>query len=63
MARPGRDPDTVKRVMLRMSDDIVDKLDELCKVNKRSRREIAEFLILEAYGYWEKNPDDRITPP
>lgn len=60
--RPGRSPDDVQRVMLRMGKDFVEKLDFLCKRNERSRREIVEFLIDDAFYEAKGDPAARITP-
>lgn len=60
--RPGRSPNDVQRVMLRMGVDFVEKLDFLCKQNSRSRREIVEFLVDDAYYEAESDPTARITP-
>ena len=61
--RKGLRPSSeVKDVLLRMGKPFVAKLDKLCDVNKRARREIVETLVEEAYGVWEQNPDDRIEP-
>lgn len=51
-----------QQVGLRMHPKRVAELDELCKVNKRSRRGIIEILVREAYGAWQDDPSDRITP-
>lgn len=40
----------------------VEQLDKLAEVNKRSRREIVEILVAEAFGVWEQDPTDRINP-
>lgn len=57
-----RPKETVTAVLLRMGNDFVSQLDELCDVNSRSRREIVETLVNEAYGVWKENPEDRINP-
>lgn len=62
-ARKGLRPkDTVQAVLLRMSIPFVNKLDELCDVNSRSRREIVETLVNEAHGVYIEDPTDRINP-
>lgn len=61
-AHTGRDPATVRNVMLRMSDLYVDALDDLCKINQRSRREIVEILVHEASAELEKDRNARINP-
>ncbi len=57
-----RDPKYVQPIVLRMGKPYVKKLDELCKVNGRSRREIVEMLVAEAAFDLFRDPDDRITP-
>lgn len=57
-----RDPNEVKSVMLRMGDDFVACLDELCEVNKRSRREVVEILVDQAHAEWCDKPDTRLNP-
>lgn len=51
-----------RNVMLRMGVMYVGKLDNLCVVNKRSRRELIEMLVDEAYEEVKVDPDARITP-
>lgn len=61
--RPGfRDADHVQSVMMRMGTSFVEALDKLCEVNYRSRREIVETLIAEAYIEWQENHSARIQP-
>lgn len=61
--RPGfRDADHVQSVMMRMGTSFVTALDKLCEVNFRSRREIVEILVAEAYVELQENPDARISP-
>lgn len=57
-----RKAEDVQSVMMRMSVDIVAALDELCATNDRSRREIVEILVEEAYQEWLQNPEARINP-
>ena len=57
-----RDPDHVKSVVLRMGDEFIDRLDELCHVNKRSRREIVEILVAEASLEYRSDRSARINP-
>lgn len=57
-----RPKDTVTAVLLRMGNGYVEKLDQLCDVNSRSRREIVETLVTEAFGAWTDDPEDRINP-
>ncbi len=52
----------VQSVMMRMGKDYVSALDELCVVNDRSRREIVEILIDEAYQEYLGDNTARITP-
>jgi hypothetical protein len=62
-ARKGLRPkSTVQAVLLRMSIPFVEQLDELCNVNRRSRREIVETLVAEAHGVYKDDPNDRINP-
>ncbi len=51
-----------KNIMVRMGTEYVRKMDRLCEVNKRKRRELLELLIDEAFVELELNPDARITP-
>lgn len=60
--RPGRDQADVQRVMLRMGKSYVDQLDRLCTQNARSRREIVEFLIADAFLEIQEFPDALIKP-
>lgn len=61
--RPGfRNADHVQSVMLRMGTSFVDALDKLCEINFRSRREIIEILVSEAYIEWQENHTARIQP-
>ena len=57
-----RDPDYVHSVVLRMGSEFIDRLDELCEVNKRSRREIIEILVAEASYEYRTDPEARIHP-
>jgi len=57
-----RDPDYVQSVVLRMGTEFIDRLDELCDTNKRSRREIIEILIAEASYEFRTDPEARINP-
>ena len=62
--RPGfRDADYVQSVVLRMGTGYVDALDELCSINRRSRREIVEALVAEATAKLTENNAHRITMP
>ncbi len=60
--RGRRLPDHVKQLNLRMSIPYIERLDELCKANSRSRREIVEILVSEAFEELEENPRARISP-
>ena len=63
MARKGfRDSKDVQLVLLRMGRDYISELDELCKANGRSRREIVEYLVREAKQVLDQDPGDRINP-
>ena len=63
LTRKGfRNSDHVKSVVLRMGDDFVDALDELCEVNGRSRREIVEILVSEASQELQHDKSARINP-
>lgn len=57
-----RQKEHVKPVMLRMGDVFIDQLDKLCQANNRSRREIVEILVSEAYLELAEDPAARITP-
>lgn len=57
-----RDPAHVKSVVLRMGDEYIDRLDELCKINQRSRRELVEILVAEASLELQADPSARINP-
>ena len=52
----------VRSVVLRMGNEYVDELDELCAANKRSRREIVEILTREAFEELQHDPSARIDP-
>lgn len=45
-----------------MGTGYVDALDELCDINRRSRREIVEILIAEAHQEFTLDKNARITP-
>jgi hypothetical protein len=47
---------------LRMNPAQIKKLDRLCAVNQRSRREILEALINKAYASYSKDKKERINP-
>ena len=61
-ARGFRDADYVQSIVMRMGTPFVDKLDRLCLINGRSRREIVEILVDEASAELEDDPSARITP-
>ncbi len=48
MAGKLRDGSHTKSVVLRMGDTYVDLLDQLVRINNRSRREVIEALIFDA---------------
>lgn len=60
-SNPTTEP-TRTQVSFRMLNGSIERLDELCTVNKRSRREIIEILVDEAHGVYTENPNDRINP-
>ena len=61
--RPNfRDPAHVKPVMLRMGLEFIEALDRLCESNGRSRREIVEILVSEAFVELQEDPGARIQP-
>ena len=60
--RGFRDPDFVDSVILRMGIPFIKLLDDLCKANGRSRREIVEMLVTEAAIKLETDAETRITP-
>lgn len=63
VTRPGfRDPDYVQAVVLQMGTGYLEALDELCKSNGRSRRDIVEILVTEAFIELQDDPDARIDP-
>lgn len=63
MKRAGfRDSEYVQSIVLRMGTGYVDALDELCKVNDRSRRQIVETLVAEAFADLKIDPNSRIVP-
>jgi hypothetical protein len=63
MKRAGfRDSNYVQSIVLRMGTGYVDALDRLCDVNDRSRRQIVEILVAEAYADLVLDPENRITP-
>jgi|Cruoilmetagenom7_1024161.scaffolds.fasta_scaffold45552_2 gamma-glutamylcyclotransferase (GGCT)/AIG2-like uncharacterized protein YtfP len=57
-----RDPEFVHSVVLRMGTGFIDALDELCDINKRSRREIIEILVAEASFEYRNDHEARINP-
>lgn len=57
-----RDPDEVQSIMMRMGKYYVRKLDRICRVNNRSRREIVEILVHEAALELTDDPGARINP-
>ena len=57
-----RDPKHVESINLRMGDNFVVMMDKLCGVNRRSRREIVEILITEAYEELIQDEYARINP-
>lgn len=57
-----RNPKHVRAVCLRMTDSNVDQLDLLCEKNLRSRREVVEILVAEAYAELMADPSARIDP-
>ena len=60
--RGRRLPEHVQQLNLRCGKPYIERLDELCRVNKRSRREIVEILVSEAHEELEENPNARISP-
>ena len=56
------DYEDVKAILLRMGESYVEDLDQLCTINRRSRREIVELLIDIAINDLAKNPKARINP-
>ena len=47
---------------LRMKPSRRKMLDDLCKVNERSRREIIEILIEQAHKDWKRDAKKRLNP-
>ena len=60
--RNARPRNEVRSVVLRMGKKYIAELDELCRVNKRSRREIIEILTHEAFDELQSEPNARIDP-
>ena len=61
--RPGfRDKKDLKQVNFFFGAEYCRRLDELCKVNNRSRRELLEIFINEAYLEYVADPTVRIEP-
>ena len=61
--RPGfRDAEFTRNIVLRMGEDFITALDKLCEVNKRSRREIVEILVAEAFDELQGDATARILP-
>ncbi len=61
--RPGfRDADYTRNIVLRMGEDFIEALDKLCEVNQRSRREIVEILVAEAFDEYKDDNSARILP-
>lgn len=51
-----------RHVGFRTDESYVGKLDDLCRVNQRSRRELLEILIENAWDEWNAFPKTRINP-
>ena len=62
MTAKRRKKEDIKPIMVRMGVDFVACLDDLCEVNKRSRREVIEILVDQAHAEWSENPDERLNP-
>lgn len=61
--RPGfRDKSDLKQVNIFFGAEYIRRLDELCKINNRSRRELLEIFINEAYLEYIADPTVRIEP-
>ncbi len=61
--RPGfRDADYTRNIVLRKGEDFIEALDKLCEVNQRSRREIVEILVAEAFDEYKDDNSARILP-
>ena len=43
-------------ISVRMSKDVVSKLDELCSIYNMSRRQVIETLIVGEYDKYQGNP-------
>lgn len=48
--------------MMRMGQDYIDQLDELCEANSRSRREIVEILVNEAWSELQIDSEAKLNP-
>lgn len=57
-----RHPDAVRSVVLRMGEDFIVKLDKLCALNRRSRREVVEMLVDREHAEVKHNPRKRLAP-
>ena len=57
-----RDPAHIKGVYLKMGTPFLDALDELAKINSRSRREVVEILIAQAYEELQYDDTVRLIP-
>jgi len=62
MAAKRRKRGEVRPIMVRMGADYVACLDELCDINKRSRREVIEILVDQAHLAWTRKNDVRVNP-
>lgn len=52
----------IKNILLNMRLSHANKLDKLCKVNARSRREVVEILVDRALAELQDDPDLRLNP-
>lgn len=53
--------ENVRSVVLRMGEDFIDMLDDLCDVNDRSRRQIVEAMTEKEHAAHAKDNKKRIT--
>ena len=59
--RPGfRDADYTRNIVLRMGEDFIQALDDLCDANDCSRREVVEILVEEAFEELQLDPDAKL---
>lgn len=62
MTKKERTPSEAQHVGLRLSPFVIERLDELCEVNKRRRSDLIELLIERAHDDYLEDSTVRINP-